>query len=95
MTSPRLQFRLTLPATGRMMAPEVKFVTDSPLEGGGFELPVPQCARIADSAALVVPLDPAVSGEFHRIAARHLDWSPCSNGITVVDGRVHLIPEKA
>ena len=30
-----------LPATARMMAREVKFVTDSPLEGDGFELPVP------------------------------------------------------
>jgi hypothetical protein len=50
---------------------------------------------LEDSAALVVPLDPAVSGEFHRIAARHLDWSPCSNGIAVADGPVHLIGEKA
>ena len=30
-----------LPATARMMAREVKFVTDSPLEGSGFELLVP------------------------------------------------------
>jgi hypothetical protein len=30
-----------LPATARMMAPEVKFVTDSPLEGTGFEPSVP------------------------------------------------------
>src|SRR5712671_44554 len=31
----------TLPATARMMTREVKFVTSSPLEGDGFELPVP------------------------------------------------------
>jgi hypothetical protein len=30
-----------LPATARMVAREVKFVTDSPLEGSGFELLVP------------------------------------------------------
>ena len=33
---------------------------DSPLEGGGFELPVPRCALIANSAALVAPPDSAV-----------------------------------
>jgi hypothetical protein len=31
----------TLPATARMMAREVRFVTDSPLEGAGFEPSVP------------------------------------------------------
>src|SRR5205085_1805969 len=29
----------------------VEFAPDSPLEGDGFELPVPRCAGIADSAA--------------------------------------------
>src|ERR1700719_4289984 len=33
-----------------------------PLEGSGFELPVPRCALIANSAALVAPPDSAVSG---------------------------------
>jgi hypothetical protein len=31
---------------------------------------------LEDSVALVVQLDPAVSGEFHRIASRHLDGHP-------------------
>jgi hypothetical protein len=31
---------------------EVRFARDSPLEGSGFELPVPRCALIANSAAL-------------------------------------------
>jgi hypothetical protein len=31
---------------------EVRFALDSPLEGSGFELPVPRCALIANSAAL-------------------------------------------
>jgi hypothetical protein len=35
---------------------------DSPLEGSGFELPVPRCAVITNSTALVAPPDPAVSG---------------------------------
>src|SRR5271169_6659381 len=35
---------------------------DSPLEGSGFELPVPRCALIANSAALVAPPDSAVRG---------------------------------
>src|SRR5271167_4402021 len=35
---------------------------DSPLEGSGFELPVPRCALIANSATLVAPPDSAVSG---------------------------------
>src|SRR6516162_11426049 len=35
---------------------------DSPLEGDGFELPVPRCALIANSAALVAPPDSAVRG---------------------------------
>jgi hypothetical protein len=34
-------FGQILPATARMMAREVKFVTDSPLEGSGFEPSVP------------------------------------------------------
>ena len=34
----------------------------SPLEGSGFELPVPRCALIANSAALVAPPDSAVRG---------------------------------
>ena len=32
------------------------------MEGSGFELPVPRCALIANSAALVAPPDSAVSG---------------------------------
>ena len=39
-----------------------RFAPDSPLEGSGFELPVPRCALIANSAALVAPLDSAVNG---------------------------------
>jgi len=39
-----------------------QFVPDSLLEGSGFELPVPRCALIANSAALVAPPDSAVSG---------------------------------
>jgi hypothetical protein len=39
-----------------------RFVADSPLEGSGFELPVPRCALVANSAALVAPPDPAVRG---------------------------------
>jgi hypothetical protein len=35
---------------------------DSLLEGRGFELPVPRCAIIADSAALVAPPDSTVTG---------------------------------
>jgi hypothetical protein len=41
---------------------KVEFATDSPLEGSGFELPVPRCALIANSAALVAPPDSAVRG---------------------------------
>src|SRR6516164_11317505 len=37
-------------------------VVDSLLEGSGFELPVPHCALIANSAALVAPPDAAVRG---------------------------------
>jgi len=33
---------------------------DSLLEGNGFELPVPRCVLIANSAALVAPPDSAV-----------------------------------
>src|SRR5712664_742190 len=36
--------------------------TDSLVEGSGFELPVPRCALIANSAALVAPPDSAVRG---------------------------------
>ena len=39
-----------------------RFATDSPLEGSGFELLVPRCALIPNSATLVGPLDSAVSG---------------------------------
>ena len=35
---------------------------NSPLEGSGFELPVPRCALIANSAALVAPPASAVRG---------------------------------
>jgi hypothetical protein len=35
---------------------------DSLLEGSGFELPVPRCALVAYSTALVAPADSAVSG---------------------------------
>jgi hypothetical protein len=35
---------------------------DSPPEGSGFELLVPRCALIANSAAVVAPPDSAVSG---------------------------------
>jgi hypothetical protein len=35
---------------------------DSSLEGSGFELPVPRCALIANSAALVAPPNSAVRG---------------------------------
>src|SRR5580692_2321460 len=38
------------------------FRLDSLLEGTGFELPVPRCALIANSAALVAPPDSAVRG---------------------------------
>jgi hypothetical protein len=31
----------------RLSGPKVRFATDSPLEGGGFELSVPRCARDA------------------------------------------------
>src|SRR6516162_3607486 len=41
---------------------ESRFAMDSPLEGSGFELPVPRCALIANSAALVAPPDSAVRG---------------------------------
>jgi hypothetical protein len=41
---------------------EVRFALDSPLEGSGFELPVPRCALIANNAALVAPPDSAVRG---------------------------------
>ena len=34
---------------------------DSPLEGSGFELPVPRCALIVNSAALVAPPHSAVA----------------------------------
>ena len=39
-----------LPATARMVAREVKFVTDSPLEGEGFEPPVPRRDSIFETA---------------------------------------------
>ena len=38
------------------------FATDSLAEGSGFEFPVPRCALIANSAALVAPPDSAVRG---------------------------------
>ena len=38
---------------------------DSLLEGRGFELPVPRCAIIANSAALVAPPDSAVRGSLN------------------------------
>jgi hypothetical protein len=41
-----------LPATARMMAREVKFVTDSPLEGAGFELRVPRRATASETHLL-------------------------------------------
>jgi len=41
---------------------EISRETDCLLEGGGFEPPVPRCALIANSAALVAPPDSAVSG---------------------------------
>ena len=40
-----------LPATARMMTREVKFVTDSPLEGDGFELSVPRQRRHPSATA--------------------------------------------
>src|SRR6516162_2747220 len=39
-----------------------QWFADSSLEGSGFELPVPRCALIANSAALVAPPDSAVRG---------------------------------
>ena len=39
-----------------------RFARDSALEGSGFELPVPRCALIANSAALVAPPDSVVRG---------------------------------
>src|SRR6516165_2260182 len=41
---------------------EIPGETDCLLEGSGFELPVPRCALVAYSAALVAPPDSAVSG---------------------------------
>src|SRR6516164_11256432 len=41
---------------------EIPLETDCLLEGSGFELPVPRCALIANSAALVAPPDSAVRG---------------------------------
>ena len=41
---------------------EIPRETDCLLEGSGFELPVPRCALIANSAALVAPPDSAVRG---------------------------------
>jgi hypothetical protein len=35
------------------MIQEIEFAPDSPLEGNGFELSVPQCASASDSAAVV------------------------------------------
>jgi hypothetical protein len=43
-------------------SPKIKFAPDSLLEGSGFELPVPRCALIANSAALVATPDSAVRG---------------------------------
>jgi hypothetical protein len=40
---------------------EQRFAPDSPLEGTGFELPVPRCALIVNSAALVAPPHSAVA----------------------------------
>ena len=42
---------------GPVTSSVVKFAVDSLLEGSGFELPVPRCALIANSAALVAPPD--------------------------------------
>ena len=47
---------------GRAFFSRPQFVPDSLLEGSGFELAVPRCALIANSAALVAPPDSAVSG---------------------------------
>jgi len=46
-----------------------RWFVDSPLEGSGFELPVPRCALIANRAALVAP--PA-GGVGHLTRARWL-----------------------
>ena len=48
---------------------------DSPVEGDGFELPVPRCARPADSAVLAVSPDSVVSssswnGPLHSIGCQ-------------------------
>ena len=51
--------RLASPRTTRAGTDSLR---DSPLEGSGFELPVPRCALVAYSAALVAPPDSAVSG---------------------------------
>jgi hypothetical protein len=53
--------RAILPTATDAISRNRKFV-DSPLEGSGFELPVPRCAVITNSTALVAPPDPAVSG---------------------------------
>jgi hypothetical protein len=44
------------------MIQDIEFALDAPLEGSGFELPVPRCALIANCAALVAPPDSAVRG---------------------------------
>jgi hypothetical protein len=61
------------------MAPYIRSVAKagncSPLEGDGFELPVPRCARPADSAVLAVSPDSVVSssswnGPLHSIGCQ-------------------------
>jgi len=42
-------------------------MSDSLLEGGGFELPVPRCVPTTDSAALMAPAGSIISG----------NWSTC------------------
>ena len=48
---------------------EIPQETDCLLEGSGFELPVPRCALIANSAALVAPRDSVVRGGSLNAAA--------------------------
>src|SRR6516164_8658315 len=52
-----------------------RWFADSPLEGDGLELPVPRCARPADSAVLAVSPDSVVSssswnGPLHSIGCQ-------------------------
>ena len=68
---------------GRLRGMKIRFATDSPLEGSGFELPVPRCALIANRAALVAP--PA-GGVGHLTRAT---WLTVTGGPKV---RIHLSP---